>query len=199
MVSDAGDGRDREALADHLRRLAEEAGDAHVFTWIELEKLPDVLQPGEPVLALASGMMDGAHWLVALTDRRVLLFDKGLLFGMQQRSIPLARINTVSSRQGLLLGAIIISDNVREYVIEDVVPQAAEIFVTRLQQVLADPAAARAASRYAAPAASGFAGESRRRASPADPYEQLEKLFSLKQRGILTEEEFERAKRKILG
>ncbi len=201
MVADAGEDRDREALVAHFRRMAEESGNDQLFTWPELEHLPEVLQGGEQVLALVSGTMDGVYWLVVLTDQRVLFLDKGLLYGMQQRSIPLARINSVSSRKGLLLGDIIISDNVQEYLVESVAPQAAEIFVSRLQQVLADLAAGGSASARKSSTAPGDVRRDpeRQQADPVDRYEQLEKPFSLKQRSILTEEEFERAKRKILG
>jgi hypothetical protein len=40
---------------------------------------PKVLADGEPVLAFASGLVNGHTWLIALTDRRLLFLNKGLI------------------------------------------------------------------------------------------------------------------------
>ena len=45
----------------------------------EVSYLPEILNPDERVLGLISGFLDGNTWIIALTDRRVIFLDKGML------------------------------------------------------------------------------------------------------------------------
>ena len=71
----------KKELRKEYKRIAKATGDDQFFTKRELNHLPAVLFDEEQVLAFSSGMMDGNTWLIALTDRRVIFLDKGLLFG----------------------------------------------------------------------------------------------------------------------
>ena len=76
----------------------------------EVSYLPEILNPDERVLGLISGFLDGNTWIIALTDRRVIFLDKGMLYGLKQRELPLDKINSISQKRGLLLGSITIQD-----------------------------------------------------------------------------------------
>src|SRR4051812_44217900 len=91
-------------------RIAAEMGDDQFFTKKELNYLPNVLANGEQVLGFTSGFMNGHTWLIALTDRRVLFLDKGMVYGLRQASIDLDKVNAVSGQTGILLGKILIED-----------------------------------------------------------------------------------------
>ncbi|MDE0129674.1 MAG: PH domain-containing protein [Gammaproteobacteria bacterium] len=71
----------------------------------EVRALPDYLADDEPILAVGSGQYDRAIWLIMVTDRRVLLLDRGW-FGVKQTDVPLGSISSVAQSLGLLLGSI---------------------------------------------------------------------------------------------
>jgi Short C-terminal domain len=74
-----------------------------------------------------------------------------------------------------------------------------------MQQALADPAAFQQKMREQSAAGidpltgQSFAQPAPAQAAAADPVDQLEKLADLRDRGVLTPEEFEAQKRRILG
>ncbi|RMH46002.1 MAG: hypothetical protein D6694_03970 [Gammaproteobacteria bacterium] len=175
----------KEELTKEYNRIAKEMGDDQFFTKKELHYLPEILQDGEQILAFTSGMMDGNTWLITLTDRRVIFLDKGMIYGLKQESIPLNRINAVSGTTGLLFGKIIITDGAKDRLITNVWKKTVKNFTNKCQEAID------AINRRENQVASQEVKE--------DPYEKLEKLASLKEKGIISDEEFEREKKKILG
>ena len=110
----------REELSVIWKAIADEIGDDRFFTTKELDSLPALLSPYEQVLAFSSGLHEGNTWLIALTDQRVILLDKGLFFGLKQTSIEIDRINNIESKSGLLFGSISIGSNAKAYEITNV-------------------------------------------------------------------------------
>jgi hypothetical protein len=74
----------------------------------EVAYLPELLAEGETIKALSSGTVDAKMWLIVVTDRRILLLDKGIFFGLSQLELPIAGIRSVSHKTGMLLGEILI-------------------------------------------------------------------------------------------
>ena len=174
----------KKEIKSEFNRIAKELGDDRFFTKKELNYLPEILQDGEQILAFSSGLMNGNTWLISLTDRRIILLDKGMIYGLKQESIPLNRVNAVSGSTGLFFGKIIITDGAKDREITMVWKKTVKIFTNKCQdaiytlnqvqhQVLQQP--------------------------EEDPYAKLEKLASLKGKGIISEDEFETEKKKILG
>lgn len=179
----------KEQLTAEYNRIAREIGDDRFFTTKELNHLPSILMDGEQVLAFSSGLMDNNTWLIVLTDHRVLFLDKGLIFGLKQVSINLNRINSVSGTTGLLLGEIRIEDGASERVIKNVWKKTVGTFTNKVQDAL--HAHRRAASApQTAPTVP---------ASADDIVSKLERLASLKERGILTDAEFAEQKARLLA
>lgn len=172
-----------EELKAKFDAIAREMGDDRFFTKKELEHLPEILETGEEVLAFASGLLDGNTWLIALTDRRVLFLDKGMLYGLKQISIDLDRVNSVQGSTGLLLGKIIITDGAQSYKIESVPKKTVGPFTNKVRDTI---------SRRKAAGASPMD-------QPSDRIGQIERLVALKDAGVLTEEEFAAEKERILG
>lgn len=172
---------DGDALARELARIAKESGDHRFFTRKEVRYLPELLSADEQVLAFSSGFLDGTTWLIALTDRRIVFLDKGLIYGLKQTAIDLDRVHSISGETGLLFGKIIISDGASPRTIDKVGKSSVKIFTNKVQEAIE----ARKKKRHAPP--------------PPNPYDQLEKLAALLERGVLSSAEFEREKRKILG
>lgn len=169
----------------YYNQIAQEMGDDQFFTKKELHYLPEVLQDGERVLAFTSGIKDGNTWLIVLTDRRILFLDKGMIYGLKQESIPLNRINSISGNTGLMLGKIVITDGSRNHEITNVWKRTVKQFTNRCQEEIDRLTRLQYGSRDEAPA--------------IDPYTQLEKLAGLKEKGVITDEEFEVEKSKLLS
>lgn len=176
------------------------------FTKKEIAHLPDTLQPGEVLHAIISGMHNGSTWLVAATTHRVLFLDKGLLYGLRQLDLPLDRIDGIAHKTGLMFGEIAVATGGANWKVENVVPKQvvahfAEV-VNGLARASRHPAVAPPpAYQHQAPP-QGFspppnAGAYR---TPGDDFvSRLERLGALRQSGVLTEEEFQSQKQRILN
>jgi len=167
---------DREKVEEQIAALG------LVHSWLtrrERACLHKVLSPEEKILAMTTGFLEGRAWLVTVTDTRVLLLDKGILYGLRQMEFPLSRINSVSYATGLAFGRMQITAAGGPKCIE-------MIWKTDLYRV--------------AHTISGLLGKAggKSRPSNADFVSQLERLAELKRGGVLTESEFALQKARIL-
>jgi hypothetical protein len=168
----------KHELSAKYKKLSAETGDNLFFTRKELAYLPEILRPNEEVLAFSSGFMNGNTWLIALTDKRIIFLDKGLLYGLKQAIIDLNKVNSVAGSTGALLGKIIITDGAQTYTISNVSKGTVKPFTNKIQDAIDSLTASKTP-------------QIQPNSSPdTDPIAMLEKLAGLKDRGILTEEEF---------
>lgn len=185
MTFDFKNARAPELKAEY-NRIAARTGDDQFFTKKELAHLPEVLADGEQVLGFCSGAMDNSTWLIALTERRILFLDKGLLFGLKQVSIDLDKVNAVTGSTRILLGQIEIEDGARNRVINNVQKRTVVPFVNLVR----DAIDARKRPPVAVPPKFSTGGD--------DVLDQLERLAALRSSGVLTDEEFASQKMRIL-
>lgn len=182
-----------DELKTEFLRIAKESGSDTMGTRKEFFCLPEILMDDEEVLALSSGFMDGNTWLISLTDRRVIFLDKGLIFGLKQVSIDLDQVNAVSGSTGMMFGKIIIQDGATSHVIENVLKASVNNFTSKVQAAMAQ----RKAARYVPPQPA--IAQTPTHHSGDDFIAQLEKLGGLMEKGLLSREEFELAKKKLLS
>lgn len=169
---------DRKA---EFTRLAKEAGDDRAFVKKELNYLPEVLMDNEEVITFASGFMDGNSWLVTLTDKRIIFLDKGMFFGLKQTIIDLDKVNAVSCITGMILGSVMIQDGALIHKIENVANKTVTFFTNKVRDAIEVRKTPNVTQ------------------SPViDVVSQLERLSVLKEKGILTQDEFNQQKTKIL-
>lgn len=171
-----------EQIQEQIKALGT-AGKVDTFgTKKEIRYLPEILDEEESVLYLTSGLMDGNTWLVVCTPKRVIFLDKGMIYGLKQRETPLERINSIEQSTGLLMGEIGITDGSSKMVLKNCIKATVKPFVAAVNR-------AREAQKKvaAAPVAS------------IDPMAQLERLGALLAQGVLTDEEFQTQKAKILS
>jgi hypothetical protein len=164
-------------------RIAKEIGDDQFFTKKELNHLPQILGDGEQVLAFTSGLMDGNTWLITLTDRRIIFLDKGMIYGLKQTTIDLDKVNAVTGETGIIFGTIRIEDGAKERKIENVWKKT----VVRFTNKARDAMESRKRPRHTSPAPND------------DVVSKLERLASLKDKGVLSQQEFEQQKAKLLA
>lgn len=161
----------------------------------ELGVLPNYLEASETVLALASGVVSqtsgsnksdgGANtWLVVLTDERFLFLDHALLTkSVDTQSVRLDRVQAVSASQGFLLGKIIVDLSARVITIDNCQKKDVAAMAEIASKLLKEREAKAAGP---VPVSVDYAG-------------QIAKLAALRDSGILTDDEFGEAKRKILA
>jgi hypothetical protein len=147
----------------------------------EIKELPKILKEDERVLALTSGLMDNNTWLIVLTHRRVIFLDKGMIYGLKQVETPLEKINSIEHKIGMIMGEIHIWDGSSKMSIRNCIKNTVQPFVNALNDALE---------------VSKKGGHAPSSNSVAD---ELQKLASLKEQGILSEEEFAAEKGKLLA
>lgn len=86
----------------------------------EIKELQKILHDDEELLYITSGLMDGNTWLITATDRRVIFLDKGFIYGLKQKEIPLEKINSIEQSTGLIFGEISIWDGASKSLIKQV-------------------------------------------------------------------------------
>jgi len=153
------------------------------FTKKEIKYLPEVLDEGEIISAITSGVSDGTTWLIIVTHKRVLFLDKGMLFGLKQIEIPIRQISGISHKVGLLNGSIEIASSAGKKTIAGIVKKD----VVKVARIISD----------FVENTSHSGGQ--KSSSQVDTVSQLERLAELRIQGILTEEEFQSQKLKLLA
>lgn len=152
-------------------------------SWVarrEVKELPNVLAADEPIEMLVTGRYERRNGVLVATDRRAVFVDKGMLGGARVESFPYERIGSVQYETGMVFGKlkIMATGNSAEI---DLCPKAV---VQEMAQCLNSHL---------------LKGQPSAAAPPASGTDELEKLAELRDKGILTEEEFTAKKRQVLG
>lgn len=172
--------------AEFKRLLRVTCGDGQLpyqGTKKEFFHLPKVLGEGERPLAIVSGMMENSTWLMTLTNHRIILLDKGLIFGLKQKDLALSEIKGINGSTAIMFGTISIMSGVN-LEIKRVDKRCVIPFVNKVNE------------------ARGIhlKNESESENKPENsPLDHIERLANLKEKGLLTDEEFSAAKNKILN
>jgi hypothetical protein len=150
----------------------------------ELKRLSEVLQPGEYLLDILQGAYANQTGVLVRTTMRLIFFGKGLI-STKVEEFPLDKVTSVQYTTGLMLGDLTIFASGNKAEIKNCIKAHTKVFADGLRLQL--DAAKR--NTIALP-----------NQSPANAsVSELEKLASLRERGLLTDEEFAAAKRKLLG
>ncbi len=178
-----------EARKREYDRIAKEIGDDQFFTKKELNHLPKVLSDGEQVLAFTSGVMGGNTWLITLTDRRIIFLDKGMIYGLRQAAIDLDKVNAISGETGLLFGSIAIEDGASQRQITYVWKKTVVTFTNKVRDAI------EARKQTLRPVVATVQSST----EDVDIVGKLERLASLLEKGVLTQEEFAQQKARLLA
>ena len=154
----------------------------------EIKELPAILHDNEELLYITSGTLEGNTWLISCTNERVIFLDKGMVFGLKQKEIPLDRINSIEHSKGLVLGKIIIWDGASKSTIENVTKVTIDPMVATINNAMKELKNPTKVVANAEPVK-----------SEDDFIAKLERLAKLKEQGILDEEEFKAQKARILN
>lgn len=155
------------------------------WTEKEIRALPEILDSNEGIVAITSGLMNNATWLAVCTNRRLLFLNRGMFYGLRQVQLPLDRIQSIDHEFTIIFGSISVWDGASYFKISMVLKNSIMPFVKATQEAMY---AYRQQQTKPTPAA-----------ATTDVASQLAKLAELKEKGILTEDEFQAQKRKLLS
>ncbi len=173
----------------------------------EIRILQTILLPGERVNAVTSGLMDGRTWLLASTDKRIILMDKNLGIGFKQMEIPLNMINAISYQVGALLSSITIHHGSSLMKINNVMRGSEKYFVDATNQAMREytagmygnPQTTQMPQGVGAKAPEPTAPQTQPQADSFSVADEIRKLKELLDCGALTQEEFDAQKKKLLS
>lgn len=178
---------------DEIYNRLKELGQVKLYgTKKEIKELPNVMYQDETLEYVMSGILNGNTWLVTCTNKRILFLDKGLLFGCKQLEIPLDKINSVEITKGLLLGTITVWDGASAMKIDGISKTTLQPFVNAVNN-------ARELLKHKHHNHNIDMEQSINQKQENDYIQELERLAVLKEKGIITEEEFLNKKKQLLG
>lgn len=175
-------------------------------TWTTKEQkyLRTIISDAEEVLHFVSGIMQKGEaavsgnsrslgtsnsnlnrtWLMALTDRRIILINRHLLVGTEYMEIPLESVNSISFQSRVISSSISVMHGSDGIILDNIVKGTEKPFVDKANEVIRR---IRSSNVEQAPAA-----------IPSSAADELAKWYGLLQQGIITQEEFNAQKEKLL-
>lgn len=186
--------KERQEYKDNLQKVYRQFNDVGIQAVSgvgkEIKYLAKVIDfdDGEKILYAASGLVSGNTVLVVCTSMRVLFIDRGMVYGVRTSEIPLDKVNDVSYSQGVFFGRISVTNGATtteiSWVEKKVTPKLVE-------------AIRKAAAKYRKN--DNTLHMSTEDKSAPSYIEQLKQLKELEIQGVITEDEFEAKKKKLLG
>lgn len=152
----------------------------------EILELPKILSVDENIKALTTGSIDDATWLIVCTNRRLLLLDKSGFSSVSLIDIPLDRINSISHTKKFLSGIIEITDGATIRTIIDIPSATLSFFADTLNNEI---------NTYKQTKNSTVTQVINNNSTA----EELLKFKQLLDMGVLTQEEFDKKKKELLG
>lgn len=150
----------------------------------ELKELAGHLLDGETVRFIAQGTYENDQGILVLTDIRLLFLFHGVM-RQAKEDFPLRLISSVQTKSGMVTGEMRVFVSGNSSSISGIVKSDLEPLANAVRQGMSTQQTAPSSAPPAAVA--------------DDPIEVLQKLASLRDAGVLTEEEFTAKKQDLLG
>jgi len=150
----------------------------------EIKELPSLLWEDELPEAIATGQYNLKNGIVVATNKRAIFIDKGMM-SLTVEDFPYDRVSSIEYHTGMMMGSITIYTSGNKAEIKSVPKNQVRPFAEFLRARI---------SRGVEPQSQPVAA-----AQSDDRVTQLEKLAALKEQGILTNDEFDAEKKRILG
>ena len=144
--------------------------------------MPKLLWEDELPERAVQGFYEKGQGLLVATNKRLIFIDKGLL-SMRVEDFPYDKITSIQYSTGFVFGEITIYASGNKAVIKQVAKDQVRDFAEWVRARISAPKAQAAATQPPA----------------GDVVPQLERLARLRESGVLTEEEFQTQKAKLLG
>lgn len=151
----------------------------------EIKELPNILHDDERVERIVQGMYNNGIGVLVATNKRLVFVDKGLIAGVKVEDFPYDKISSIQYKTGLLFGDITIFASGNKAEISQIEKKQTRDFAESIR-VRTTPVSTPVSTPRPAAAAD-------------DMVSKLERLAELKAKGILTDEEFQQQKSKLLN
>lgn len=155
----------------------------------EIKELPNILWEDEKLENIIQGTYNNGNGILVGTNKRLIFVDKGLIFGLKVEDFQYDKISSIQYETGLIFGKIIIFTSGNKAVIENVIKGKVRVFGEWVRAKISNQNQTKTSQNKLQTNLN----------EDANIIDQLEKLANLKERGILTDEEFIIQKKKLLG
>lgn len=150
----------------------------------EIKALPDILWEDEKLEKMVQGFYEKGNGVLVATNKRLIFVDKGMIYGLRVEDFPYDKVSSIQYETGMLGAKITIFASGNKAEIKHVRNGVAKNF--------GDYVRARSSKIHE------HASNSKQK-DEGDMTTQLEKLADLKDKGIITDEEFNAKKKQILN
>lgn len=174
-----------EEVKDQIKRLD---GVSKLLGRKEIIALPSILWEDEKLEKIVQGMYTNKLGILVATNKRLVFIDKGLIYGLRVEDFPYDKISSIQFKTGLMFGKITIYTSGNKAEIEQVYKDQTKSFCDYVRARISSP------QEHASQQVNQSSHN-----SIDDVVSQLEKLAKLKDSGIITEEDFQKKKEKLLG
>jgi hypothetical protein len=101
-----------------------------------LNDVEDAIYPEEEILAIGEGLYNHDMWLILVTDRRILMLCRGLLFGFKSKSIRMEDVAGVTAVPGSMMTKLVVQEGTKSIEIDNIHNASAQYIEGRIRQVL---------------------------------------------------------------
>lgn len=151
----------------------------------EIAELPAIISEDEIMFGLVQGVYNKGQGILVGTNKRLLFVDKGIIYGLKVEDFGLDKISSIQYETGFIFADIKIMASGNIAKISNVEKNSGRAFCEKVRTKLSEP------KQSATPVTVVQ--------QQVDVADQLEKFARLKEQGILTQEEFDNQKKKLLG
>lgn len=176
-----------------IRALLNEKLDGKLLVRKEIRRLPELMDPGEALITACSGTYEGRSGLLALTDRRILFVDEGMVRSRLEE-FHYSRISSAQRHSKLMSASVTFITSGNKATIKDILSKdrAEEIVSYVSRRITGD------AERPTAPEPTSAAPDDAVNTDD-DPLATIKRLSELRDAGALSEAEFEAKKTELLN
>lgn len=154
----------------------------------EIKELPNILWENEQVENLILGFYNNGNGILVGTSKRLIFIDKGLI-SLKVEDFPYDKITSIQYETGWVFGKLTIFSSGNKAVIDNVEKNQTKAFGEWVRARISS----NTQNQIQTPP------QTQTQPNGDDTIAKLEKLAKLKEQGILTQEEFDSQKAKILG
>ena len=162
-----------------IKLMLSKCGAAIWGTKKEVKELTNIIGDDEIITYATSGVYEGHTWLIVSTSKRIILLDKGMLFGVNQIEIPLSKVNAVKYKKGLFVGEIEIWDGASMFRVKSVLKKTLIPFINAVNNSIEEMKKIQNSPKL----------------SVADEIMKFKRLLD---EGAITQEEFDKKKKELL-
>lgn len=174
-------------LEDVKKQISSLDGTSMLLGRKEIKELPKILWEDEQIEQIIQGVYNNSMGILVATNKRLVFVDKGIIFGLKVEDFPYDKITSIQYQTGIIFGEITIFASGNRAEIKNMEKGRTRTFAEFVR------------ARITQPSSNASIKDNNSNSSNEETIKQLERLATLKEKGILTEDEFNEQKKKILN